>query len=81
MKTLTIEIEEPILEIWKKLPSSCQQLLTNKALNAILSGEPYPTGPDQLDLAIALAEAGVKADVISRLSGLDTEIFADFIPK
>jgi hypothetical protein len=81
MKTMTIEVDEPISEIWKTLPLSAQRLLTSKALNAILNGEPYPTGFDQLDLAIDLAEAGVKAEIISKLSGLSSDVFSDFMPK
>ncbi|HTH54475.1 MAG TPA: hypothetical protein VL728_00430 [Cyclobacteriaceae bacterium] len=81
MKTMTIELEEPSSEIWKTLPQSCQQLLTSRALDAILKGEPYPTGTDQLDLAIDLAEAGVTADTISKLTQLDPEVFSQFMPK
>lgn len=78
---MTIELEEPSSEIWKTLPQSCQRLLTSKALDAILNGEPYPTGTDQLDLAIDLAEAGVKADTISKLTRLEPEVFSEFMPK
>lgn len=59
MKTVTIELEDSTAAMWKRLPAACQNLLTTKALTAILNGDPYPTGPDQLELAIDLAEAGV----------------------
>ncbi len=78
---MTIELEDPLSEIWKTLPTSSQQMLTSKALTAILKGDPYPTGPDQLELAISLAEAGVGAEVISKLSGLDADIFVPFMRK
>ena len=80
MKTVTIELEEPTARVWQKLPPACQKLLTSKALNAILNGEPYPTGPDQLDLAIDLAEAGADVDSISKLTGLDRSVFESFMP-
>ena len=79
MKTLMIEFDEPNVELWKVLPPDVRQRLTEKALNAILNGDPYPTGPDQLDLAIDLAEAGVAADTISRLARLDKSIFEGFM--
>jgi hypothetical protein len=79
MKSLTIQIEDPILSTWKSLPPECQNLLTTKALNAILQGIPYPTGSDQLELAIELAESGVDADVISQLTRLDKSVFNAFL--
>lgn len=78
---MTIEFEEPSFELWRNLPASCQQMLTSKALESILKGEPYPTGPDQLYLAIELAEAGVNAETISKLTRLDFEIFSEFMPE
>jgi hypothetical protein len=79
MKSLTIQIEDPILATWKSLPPNCQTLLTSKALNAILKGIPYPTGADQLELAIELAESGVDANVISQLTRLDKSVFDSFL--
>ncbi|MBY0424242.1 MAG: hypothetical protein K2Q22_01280 [Cytophagales bacterium] len=79
MTKVTIEIEDLKSDIWKNLPPVCQYFLTNKALNAILNGTPYPTGANQLELAIELAENGVIPDVISKVSGLDRTIFEAFL--
>lgn len=81
MKTVTIELPEPSSELWNKLPLSSRQLLTEKALSSILNGDPYPTGTEQFDLAIDLAEAGVNAEIISKISGLAPEIFEGFMRK
>ena len=81
MKTLIIEIEESIAQTWQQLPPAAQQLLTTHALEALLKGELYPTGTDQLDLAIDLAEAGVPIDIISKLARLDKDIIEPFIKK
>lgn len=80
MKTITIELEDSAAALWKMLPAACQNRLTTKALTAILNGDPYPTGPDQLELAIDLAESGVDADLICKLSRLDRTVFEGFMP-
>jgi len=79
MTKVIIEIEDLKSDIWKTLPPICQNLLTNKALNAILNGTLYPTGADQLELAIELAENGVDPEVISKVSGLHRNIFESFL--
>ncbi len=79
MKTLTIQVEEPAAQLWQKLPAAAQKILTTNALTALLNGELYPTGTDQLELAIDLAEARVNPEIISKLTRLDQEIFASFL--
>ncbi len=82
MKTVIIELPVPSAELWGKLSAESRQLLTEKALSSILRGDPYPTGTEQLELAIDLAEAGVEAEVISKISGLAPELFESFMrPK
>ncbi len=81
MKTSSIAIDKPQLALWENLPIESQQALASKALNALLKGTLYPTGSEQLELAIDLAEAGVDADTISTLSRLNKEVFEGFIPK
>jgi hypothetical protein len=81
MKTITFEIDDVKSDIWQTLPPVCQNLLANKALNSILSGVPYPTGTDQLELAIELAENGIDASVITKVSGLDRSLFESFMPR
>ena len=68
-------------QLWQTLPIDTQRLLTSQALNALLNGELYPIGSIQLELAIALAEAGVAAETISKLTRLDSELFAGFLKK
>jgi hypothetical protein len=81
MKSLTIEVDEEIAKILESLPSSARRLLTTQALSAILKGELYPVGPEQLELAIELAESGVNPELISRLTRLNPDAFEDFISK
>lgn len=81
MKTLTIEVEEPTAQMWQMLPPAAQRVLTSNVLNAILNGELYPTGTDQLKLAIELAEAGVSPEIISKLTRLDMDLFEPFVKK
>jgi len=81
MRSMTLEIEDPENAVWTSLPPAAQKLLTEKALNALLNGRMFPTGTDKLDLAIDLAEAGVDAETISKLSHLDRSIFEEFMPQ
>ena len=81
MKTLTIELEEPLAALLEKLPLAARQRLTSSAIEAILNGGLYPTGTEQLELAIDLAEAGVDAGIISKLTRLAPEVFQDFAKK
>ena len=83
MKTLmTIEVtDEGAANIWKKLSSKDQQKISSRAVSALLKGDLYPTGSDQLELAIDLAEAGLSPEVISKLTRLRPEIFEAFIKK
>lgn len=81
MKSLTITIDEPNAALWFNLPPAVQKLLAEKALDALLNGRMFPSGPDKLELAIDLAEAGVDAETISKLSHLDRSIFEGFMPK
>ena len=81
MKTLTIEIEEPTAIVWQMLPPAARQSLSARALTALLKGELYPTGTDQLDLAIELAEARVSAEIITKLTRLNIDTFKSFIKQ
>jgi hypothetical protein len=81
MSSLLVEFRDPNARIWQNLSPAARQLLAEKALNAILEGVPFPTGPDQLELAIDLAEAGIDAESISRLSQLDVSTFQAFMKK
>jgi len=66
---------------WQKLPVAIQQKLSSQSINALLNGELYPTGTEQLDLAIDLAQAGLPIDTISRLTRLLPEAFEAFIQE
>ena len=81
MKTLTIEVEESTAQLWQMLPQPVRQSLTAHALSALLNGHLYPTGTDQLELAIELAEAGVSPEIISKLTRLEYESFEAFLKK
>lgn len=79
MKTVTVELDEPSSNIWKSLPTESQKLLTGNMIKAILNGSLYPTGAEQLELAIDLAESGVDPAIISQLSRLDRSVFEGFL--
>ena len=81
MKTLTIEVEESTAKLWQKLPATIRQSITAHALSAFLNGTLYPVGEEQLELAIELAEAGVDAEIISKLTRLDISSFSAFLKK
>jgi hypothetical protein len=81
MKTLTIQMEDDTAKVWQLLPVEAQKILTSGALSALLSGELYPTGTDQLELAISLAEKGVPPETISRLTRLVMDVFEPFMNK
>jgi hypothetical protein len=81
MKTVTIELTEPTANLLEKLPEMARQQITTSAIEALLNGTLYPTGSEQLELAIDLAEAGVESDVISKLTRLEPELFESFTKK
>ena len=78
---MTITIDEPKGALWLRLPQAAQKSVAEKALNALLNGRLYPTGIDQLELAIDLAEAGVDAETISTLTRLESSLFESFMAK
>jgi len=78
---MIIEIDDPKASMWNSLPPAAKRKLTERALNALLSGRLFPSGTDKLDLAIDLAEMGVDAETISTLSHLDRSLFEGFMPK
>lgn len=81
MSTLDVKLNEIDLPIWQQLPALCQQLLATKVLHSFLNGQLYPTGTEQLELAIELAENGADELVISKLTRLDKEAFENFMVK
>lgn len=81
MKTLIIQMEDNTAQLLQTLPLEAQKILTNGALSALLSGELYPMGTNQLELAISLAETGVAPETISRLTRLDMEMFEPFLKR
>ncbi len=81
MSTININIDDPLMETWEDLPAKSREAITSKTLNAFLNGTLYPTGTDQIELAMELAEAGVNADTISKLTRLEKEVFIDFIKQ
>jgi len=81
VKLITLNLEDSKSDLWNTLPPVCQNILANNALNAILGGTPYPTGTDQLELAIELAENGTNPSLITRISGLHASVFESFIAE
>jgi len=81
METLSVEIDKSLKNRWKNLPEKNREVMASRVLNAMLSGTLYPTGSEQLELAIELAEAGVDADTIQQLTRLEKEVFAAFLKK
>jgi|JI102314A2RNA_FD_contig_21_15386903_length_466_multi_6_in_0_out_0_2 hypothetical protein len=79
--TTTIEVTDTAARIWEKLTPEDQQKISSRAISALLNGELYPTGTDQIDLAVDLAEAGLPSEIISKLTRLNPEIFESFIKK
>ncbi|MFY8037359.1 MAG: hypothetical protein ACOVMQ_09330 [Cyclobacteriaceae bacterium] len=81
MKTLTIQMEDDGANVWQTLPPEAQKILTTGALSALMNGELYPIGTEQLELAISLAENGVAPEIIGRLTRLDKGVFESFLNK
>jgi hypothetical protein len=79
MQTLTIQIENESATLWQTLPIEAQKILTSGAISSLLNGKLYPTGTEQLELAIVLAENGVQPETISLLTRLDREVFEAFL--
>jgi hypothetical protein len=68
-------------ETWEALPADCRLSIAGKAVNAILRGELYSSGTEQIELAITLAERGVNEEIIGKITRLKPEIFEAFITK
>jgi|GEM_PF-2163104 len=79
MQTLNVDIDENQLETWNHLPENLRSVMVSRVLNALLSGQAYPSGPEKLDFAIELAESGVDTETISKLTHLEIEVFQDFL--
>ncbi|MDO5664231.1 MAG: hypothetical protein Q4G63_03110 [Bacteroidia bacterium] len=81
MERIILEIDGATAKIWNTLPDKGKRKLSSRALSALFRGELYPTGTDQLELAIELAEEGVDAAIISKLTRLEPEMFEAFLQK
>ena len=79
MNKIALTLNQTEAAIWNQLPPACQDMVAEKAIQAMLNGELYPTGPDQLELAITLAENGVEPQVISQITRLDASVFEAFL--
>ena len=76
-----VELNDSASAVWLKLPITCQKMITENALNALLNGKRYPRGGDQIELVIDLVDTGLDAETISTVSGLVREMVEDFMPK
>jgi len=79
MNKIALTLNQAEAAIWKQLPPACQDLVAEKAIQAVLNGTLYPTGPDQLELAIVLAENGVEPSLISQITRLEPGVFEAFL--
>jgi hypothetical protein len=79
MERIVLEIDGASAKIWNSLPDEGKKKLTSRVFGALFRGELYPTGSEQLELAIELAESGVSSDIISKLTRLEPEMFEAFL--
>jgi len=78
---MKVLLNVPEDKIWESLPQDCRISIAEKAIGAVLKGELYPSGTEQLELAIELAERAVSPDIISRITRLEKVVFEAFLPK
>lgn len=81
MERIVLEVDGASAKIWNSLPDKGRKKLTSRVFGALFRGELYPVGSEQLELAIELAEEGVSADVISKLTRLEPEVFEAFMQQ
>ncbi|HHU25041.1 MAG TPA: hypothetical protein GXZ56_00215 [Bacteroidales bacterium] len=79
MERIVLEVDGTSAKIWNSLSDASKKKLTSRVFDAVLRGELYPTGSEQLELAIELAEEGVSNDIISKLTRLEPEMFEAFL--
>lgn len=79
MERIVLEVDGTSAKIWNSLSDASKKKLTWRVFDAVLRGELYPTGSEQLELAIELAEEGVSNDIISKLTRLEPEMFEAFL--
>lgn len=77
---MQILLNLPEDKFWDTLPPEYRISIAEKAVSAVLRGEVYPCGTEQIELAISLAERNVDAQTISRITRLNQEVFEDFNP-
>lgn len=78
---MKVMLNVPEDKIWESLPPDCRTSIAEKAIGAVLRGELYPSGTEQLELAISLAERAVEPHIISQITRLEQEVFASFLPE
>jgi len=76
---MEILLNVPKNKVWDLLPPDCRTSIAEKAVEALLQGEVYPSGAEQLELAILLAERSVDPQVISQITRLESALFSDFL--
>lgn len=81
MERIVLEMDGATAKVWRSLPAEGRKRLSTRVFGALFRGELYPTGTDQLELAIELAEDGVASDIISKLTRLEPEMFEAFLQK
>lgn len=78
---IVLEVDGASAKIWNSLSDKGKRKLSSRMFRALLRGKLYPVGEEQLELAIELAEEGVDAAIISRLTRLEPEMFEAFLQK
>ncbi len=78
---MQVLLNVPESEAWAMLPPDCRTSIAERAVNAVLKGELYPSGAEQMELAILLAEKSVDPKLISQITRLEIAMFSDFLVK
>lgn len=85
MEQIVLEVSSDTARRWRNANAKTREEAVNRLVEKLVlsSGDAaaYPNGIDKLDLAIELAESGVSADVITKVTHLRPEAFEAFMTK
>lgn len=79
MKIISLELTDEIADELKILPQASLNFFAENFFRAQLKGEIYPSGPEQIELAIHLLENKVDIELITALTRLSPEFIKDLV--
>lgn len=85
MERIVLEVNSDTARRWRNANAKLREEAVNRLVEKLMLSSDdtpiFPSGTEKLDLAIELAESGVPANVITKVTHLLPEVFEAFMPK